>query len=234
MKKWFKYTFCFVLFFILICAIVLGIRAACTTSLELANYRHSDDAQTYIALPFSGNNFQANSYINYGVGRYYLKGKTAATLLAAYKELATTHPEWQFTYAEMGWNGGGRFHPHRTHRDGMSADFMTPVYQLDATGNQIPASLPTYTLNLWGYNIRLDGQGRYENYHIDAPALIAHIAALDQAGKRYDVSIKQVILDPPLLKILQAHPDFSKIKHIHFMQGAAWFPHDGHYHIDFQ
>ncbi|MGL4667052.1 MAG: hypothetical protein ACRCWR_03890 [Saezia sp.] len=233
-KKWVIYTLGSLLFLIALSTIVLSIRVSFSKTLDLAAYQHPTQAQDYVALPFSGKNFQVNSYINYGVGRYYLKSKTAATILAAYDLLEQTNPMWQFTYAEMGWNGGGRFRPHRTHREGMNADFMTPVYQLDADQKAIPAALPCHVFNLWGYGVRMDNEGKYKHYHIDAQALIAHIAALEQAGKGYNVSIKRVILDPPLLKLLQAHPDFKTITHINFMQGNAWFPHDGHYHIDFQ
>ena len=233
-KKYFIYTSALFALFLALSTIVLGIRTALIKTIDLESYQHQQDADHYIALPLSGKNFQTNSYINYGVGRHYLKGKTAATILAAYEALVQTNPQWQFTYAEMGWNGGGRFRPHRTHRDGMSADFMAPVYQLDAEGKKIPATLPTHIFNLWGYTIRLDEQGKYEHYQMDTQALIAHIAALDHAGKAYHVSIKRVILEPPLLKILQTHPDFIAIQHINFMKSSAWFPHDGHYHIDFQ
>ena len=199
----------------------------------LAQYSAQNDAEAYRCLPFSGPNFEANSRPGHGAGRYYLKGKTAATVLAAYAELAQSHPEYRYLYGEMGWNGGGRFRPHRTHQQGMNADFITPVYTLNADNTQTRTVLPCNTLNLWGYNIRLNADGHFEDYHLDTKAMIAHLAALQKAAPLYGLRVERVIFDPPLLALLRKDPDFKKLGGIAFMEKKAWFPHDGHYHVDF-
>lgn len=213
--------------------LVLLARPLFSESLELAQYTAAE-AEKYHALPISGPNFKANSRIAYGIGRHYLKGKAVASIVAAYGELARTHPQYKYVYGEMGWKDGGRFRPHRTHQDGLSADFMTPMLETSPDGKSIPTVLSCSVINLWGYNIRLDSSGRFENLRMDTRAMIAHLAALKKAAPKYGLRLNRVIFDPPLLKILRASPNFSQLRGIRFMEGKAWFPHDGHYHVDFR
>lgn len=211
----------------------LCLRVVWSTRIDLATYDRLTDAEQYMVLPFSGDNFETNSILGYGLGRYYLKGKTAATVMAAYAVLASENPQWRFVYGEMGWNGGGRFRPHRTHQQGMSADFITPVYRFNSRGEKDRAVLPVNIANLWGYNIRVSDEGCFNDYYFDTEAVIAHIAALRDAGKVHGIGITQVILDPPLLALLKKDSTFWRIADVKFMNGRAWFPHDGHYHVDF-
>lgn len=214
-------------------AFFLGGRSLLAESADLGSYSQERDAEKYLNLPFSGANFICNSRLGHGAGRYYLRGKAAAAVLAAYAELESAHPEFSYMYGEMGWKGGGRFKPHRTHQNGLSADFMTPVYKLDAKGGRVAALLPASALNLWAYEIRLDGNGAFEDYRLNAEAMIAHLAALHAAAGRHGLRVERVIFDPPLLKILRSSPGFFRLKSLNFMENQAWFPHDGHYHVDF-
>lgn len=233
MRRVFKLTaiccVCLVLAFIL----VLSGRSILAKTVNISAYNAAHDANTYLALPFSGKNFQCNSMPGYGVGRYYLRGNVAAAVLSAYASLEKAQPGLKYIYAEMGWKGGGAFKPHRTHTKGLSADFITPVYKIGQSGEKVPALLPVSASNLWGYDIRLDSNGVFLNYHFDSSAMVAHIAALQKSSENYGVKIVRVIFDPPLLKILRADPDFKKLQGVKFMETKAWFPHDGHYHVDF-
>lgn len=223
---------------IILAAILAGTGALTLNGLyaqrvDPVSYNDSGDADSYQCLPLSGDNFQASSLPGYGAGRYYLKGRAAVAVLKAYARLAASHPELRFIYAEMGWKGGGRFRPHRTHQQGLSADFITPVRKPDATGKAAPATLPCNTANLWGYGIRLDNNGRYQDYRLDTAAMIAHLDALRQEAAAQGLKIERVIFDPPLLKLLRADPNFKRLGDMRFMENKAWFPHDGHYHVDF-
>ena len=151
-------------------------------------------------------------------------------VVAAYAELESTYPGREYIYLEMGWSGGGNFPPHRTHKKGTSADFLTPMRSLK--GNT-PLNLPVSVINRWGYDLRLTPQGQYQNMELDAKGLILHLAALEKAANKQGWRIERVILDPPLVALLKIHPDYARITPISFMQGKAWFPHDGHYHVDF-
>lgn len=185
----------------------------------------------YAQLPMSGNNFEAYSDALHILGRCYLLSPVTEAVIKAYEELEETCPEQQFIYAEMGWKGGGRFDPHRTHREGLSADFITPM-KFEADGSA--ARLPIGPANRWGYDLRLDREGCLEDICIDISAVILHIQALDRAAREQGYRIKQVIFDPPILLLLRNHQEYNKIQHIRFMEGQAWFPHDGHYHVDFE
>ena len=237
MFKWMR-CLCATLLCLSLCVFANGtslfLRPIFFERVNLQTYNHPADSERYLALPVFGRNFKVNSWVGYSAGRYYLKGKVAVTVIAAYDKLEQIHPQWRFIYAEMGWNGGGSFYPHRTHRQGLSADFITPVYMQGPSGEKVPTVLPVHVMNLWGYGIRVNDQGRFGAYHFDTEAMIAHIAALKDAGHMYGIRIKQVILDPPLVALLKKDKTFSRIADVKFMKGRAWFAHDGHYHIDFE
>ncbi len=223
------------LFFLMLPALAGALWAALCVRAVLAE--EVDTARTgtgeYRALPYSGENFQAYSRFWHTVGRCYVKDATGGAVLDAYKELETTMPDRRFAYAETGREGGGRFWPHRTHRQGLSVDFVTPVLRRQPDGSLAPDTLSCLPWNLWGYGVRLDAAGKAGDLKLDAVATIAHLDALSRAASRHGLSLKLVILDPPLQDILRASPNFRKIARLHFMGKAAWFPHDGHYHVDF-
>lgn len=212
--------------------LVLWTKPWAAESFALSRYTAAD-GEKYYALPFSGPNFTAASRIVHGAGRYCLKGKAVACIVAAYEDLAKTHPDYHYVYGEMGLDGGGRFRPHRTHQQGMSADFMTPARVTGPDGKSISSPLPCNPANLWGYAVRLDNQGRFETFQLDTKAMIAHLAALQKAAPRYKLRVIRVIFDPPLLAILRADPNFAQLRGMRFMENRAWFPHDSHYHVDF-
>jgi penicillin-insensitive murein endopeptidase len=207
---------------------VLGVRASLA---EVANPAQIGSGRS-VTLPYSGKNFQAYSWFWHAVGRCYLKDTLGAAVLDAYKEMEIAIPDRRFIYGEIGWKNGGNFWPHRTHRQGLSVDFMTPVLRHKAEGTYVPDTLSCMPWNLWGYGTRLEA-AKNGDPEIDAEACIAHLVALNKAVATYGLSIKLVIFDPPLLKILRASPNFRKIAGLPFMEKAAWFPHDGHYHVDF-
>ena len=107
-------------FFLIACAVglmALGLRAGIAVTLDpTVSTRKSFDE--YFALPYSGANFRAYSLFWHAVGRCYLKGSAGTAICDAYKKLETTMPDRRFVYGETGWNNGGRFWPHRTHREG--------------------------------------------------------------------------------------------------------------------
>lgn len=65
-------------------------------------------------------------------------------------------PDQVFLHAETGRKAGGQFKPHKTHRNGLSADFMVPV--LDASGTSV--ELPSSVLDKRGDDLELDADGR--------------------------------------------------------------------------
>ena len=183
-----------------------------------------------IELPSSGKNFVGYSDIARLAGRTYVHSQVKSILVGAYKSLETEQPNKVFKYAETGFEDGGQFKPHKTHRNGLSVDFMTPVK--DESGQSM--HLPTHPLNKFGYNIEFDSKGKYEEYAIDYIALAAHIVALHKEAKAQGVDLWRVIFDPKLQPELfkTSYGPYLK-KHIQFSKKRSWVRHDEHYHVDF-
>ncbi|HEY0663858.1 MAG TPA: penicillin-insensitive murein endopeptidase [Thiobacillaceae bacterium] len=183
-----------------------------------------------VKLPTRGSNFEAYSVLGAAAGRTYVHSRVSDVLLAAYAELARTHPGKKYVYGETGWAGGGRFRPHRTHQNGLSVDFFVPV--VDANGKS--AVLPIVPTNKLGYDIEFDASGRFGQYAIDFEALAEHLYQLDVAARTRGIGIAMVILDREYLPKLfsTARGRYLREK-IPFMKGKPWVRHDEHYHVDF-
>lgn len=183
-----------------------------------------------VALPLSGTNYAAHSRLSGVLGRNHLHADAQAVVLDAYATLARDQPSLAFLYGEMGWAGGGRLRPHRTHQSGTSADFMVPLR--DAAGRV--ALLPAHVGNRWGYGLEFDADGQLGERGVDFAAIAAHLRALHQSARAHGLGITQVIFDPPWLPRLFATADGAYLRqHLHFMPRAAWVRHDEHYHVDF-
>lgn len=183
-----------------------------------------------VKLPSRGKNFVSYSKIAELAGRTYVHTTVKKIVLAAYQTLATELPDKVFKYAETGFKNGGKFRPHKTHQNGLSVDFMTPV--VDATGKSV--HLPTHTGNRLGYDIEFDKQGNYQELSIDYEAMAAHLQALHQQAKKAGYDLWRVIFDPTLQPYLfkTQYGDYLK-KNIRFSKRRSWVRHDEHYHVDF-
>jgi penicillin-insensitive murein endopeptidase len=181
-------------------------------------------------LPVAGRNFVAYSGILRAIGRASMHGAVRDTILDAYNELAETAPDLSFVYGEASWPGGGRLYPHRTHRNGLSVDFFSPLRDMMGW----PRILPTTLLNAFGYGVHFDTDGKGHGWEIDFEAMAKHLDALHRAGAKRGVGIKLVILDPELQKKLFETPSGASLKgRLPFASFRAWVAHDSHYHIDF-
>lgn len=182
-------------------------------------------------LPAAGPNFVSYGVLPQLAGRTYVHSKVREVIVAAYHTLEREQPGKVFKYAETGFRSGGRFKPHKTHRNGLSVDFMVPV--VDATGRSL--HLPTHPLNRYGYDIEFDSAGRYDDYTIDYEALAAHLVALHQMAQQHGINIWRVIFDPVLAPKLYAtrHGRYLRA-HIQIPTSQSWVRHDEHYHVDFQ
>ncbi|WP_016956657.1 penicillin-insensitive murein endopeptidase [Catenovulum agarivorans] len=183
-----------------------------------------------VQLPRSGNNFIVYSDIARLAGRTHVHSTVYDIVVNAYKNLEKLEPEKVFKYAETGFADGGKFRPHKTHQNGLSVDFMTPVLN----NNKESVHLPTHPFNKFGYNIEFSPDGFYANYEIDYVALAAHIVELHKESKKRAVDIWRVIFDPKLQANLfkTKYGDYLKT-HIQFSTKPSWVRHDEHYHVDF-
>lgn len=182
-------------------------------------------------LPVSGSNFEVYSSALAKMGRTYVRAKVRDAMLESYRTLEKTAPDVKWVYGETGWKNGGRFWPHRTHRDGFSVDFMVPVVDRETLAK---TKMFLWPYNQFGYSIRFDADGISGKYLIDFHAMNLHLNALKQACASNGLRIKRVIFDPPLQKKLRADPGYSLVGDIPFMKTQAWVPHDSHYHVDFE
>ncbi|MCE0556333.1 penicillin-insensitive murein endopeptidase [Motilimonas sp. E26] len=183
-----------------------------------------------VELPRSGKNFVTYSDVARLAGRTYVHSKVHDILLAAYADLAKSHPDKVYKYAETGLAAGGKFRPHKTHQNGLSVDFMTPM--IDNTGKSV--HLPTYPWNKFGYNIELDSNNQYDGLSIDYPAMAAHIVALHKQARAHGVGLWRVIFAPELQKGLFKTQYGGYLKqHVKFSKRRSWVRHDEHYHVDF-
>jgi len=183
-----------------------------------------------VELPRSGSNFVAYSDVARLAGRTYVHSEVKRIVVSAYSDLLEELPEKVYKYAETGFKYGGEFKPHKTHRNGLSVDFMTPVKNRDG----VSVHLPTYPWNKFGYSIEFDEGGNYDDLTIDYEALAAHIVALDKAAKSYGYSIWRVIFDPELQSGLYDTTYGQYIRtNIQLSKKRSWVRHDEHYHVDF-
>lgn len=181
-------------------------------------------------LPSRGENFRAYSSLGTLLGRNSVHHAVRDTIVDAYADLAVTRPGSRFVYAETGWPSGGRFRPHRTHRNGMAVDFHVPVVDSGDDSRW----LPTHPWNQWGYGLEFDAEGRLGELRIDFEAMAAHLGALDAAARENGLRIEVVIFDPPLHAALFAVDGMAALRtRIRFSPRAAWVRHDEHYHVVF-
>ncbi|WNC70252.1 penicillin-insensitive murein endopeptidase [Thalassotalea nanhaiensis] len=183
-----------------------------------------------VELPSEGNNFVAYSNVARLAGRTYVHSKVNDIIVNSYSNLEQTEPDKVFKYAETGFEDGGKFSPHKTHQNGLSVDFMTPV--LDAKGNSV--HLPTHPFNKFGYSIEFDQVGNFDEYKIDYDALAGHIVSLHKEAVKQGYDLWRVIFDPKLQPHLFKTKYANYLKaNIQFSQKRSWVRHDEHYHVDF-
>lgn len=184
-----------------------------------------------VKLPSKGNNFVSYSATAEFLGRTYVHSRVKEILLASYQWLELEAPQKVFKYAETGFEEGGRFRPHKTHRNGLSVDFMVPV----VNKNGLSVHFPTSYFNKLGYAIEFDETGKYKEYTIDYEALAAHIVSLHKTASEKGVSLWRVIFDPKLQPYLM-NTSYGKYltEHIQFSKKRSWVRHDEHYHVDFK
>jgi len=183
-----------------------------------------------VQLPAEGKNYMGYSIFARLSGRTFVHSEVKKIIISAYKSLEKEQPSKVYKYAETGFKNGGQFKPHKTHQNGLSVDFMTPVINKD--GQSI--HLPTTPFNKFGYDIEFDNNDNYDGLHIDYEAIAAHIVALHKQAKKQGHDLWRVIFDPQLQIELFATKYAKYIKeNIKFSKKRSWVRHDEHYHVDF-
>jgi len=183
-------------------------------------------------IPLRGNNYTTYSYTCYLLGRTFVHDKVKHTVLDAYSICEESCPNKKFLLGETGHRRGGSFLPHRTHRNGLSVDFMTPL--LNGKNNRVKLHYFNYHLfNLWGYGMDFDNNGNGNKGNIDYETTAKHILALEKAANKNGLRIQKIIFHPSLRKKLLATVSGKKISHLPYTKNPVIIRHDDHYHIDF-
>lgn len=180
-------------------------------------------------LPCLGPNFASFAKTACTVGRNHLHPLVRDTVVDAYRALASSHPKRTWQYGEMGNQKGGKLWPHKTHQNGLAADFFVPVVDREGA----PAQVPISVLHELGYGLEFRKDGTLDDLRIDWRAIGAHLLALEAAGIPHHVSIERIILTPDFHRTLFAQvPALLRLAPL-FMKREAWIRHDEHYHVDF-
>jgi len=205
--------------------------AASATESQCFGSTSNGSLKNGVELPSSGNNFETYSHIARIAGRTFVHSKVRDIVVSAYTQLETEQPKKVYKYAETGFKDGGLFKPHKTHRNGLSVDFMVPV--LNENGKSV--HLPTNPTNKFGYNIEFDANGKYKDHVIDYEAMAAHIVVLHKDAKARGYNLWRVIFAPELQPKLfkTKYSEYLK-KNINFLKTQSWVRHDEHYHVDFE
>ncbi len=181
-------------------------------------------------LPASGSNYSTHWQAGRVLNRSFVHSSVHAVVLEAYAELQVTMPGTIFVYGETGWKYGGEFKPHKTHRNGLSVDFMVPVLNEDDESVALPSSV----INRWGYGHDFDESGRKGKLRIDFDAIAEHVYQLHVSATKHDIDIWRVIFDPALQPYLRGSPRWEYLdQYVQFSTRPSWVRHDEHYHVDF-
>ena len=187
-------------------------------------------------FPFKGNNYQYFDKASYLASRAFVNSRVLKTTLATYAVLETMLPDRIFGLMECSHPNGGELVPHRTHQNGLSIDFMSPL-QKDGK--------PYHGLDDMGafhYFMDFTDDGVYDKdstVSIDFETIVIHILELQKQAKKYGLRIKKVLLKTQLRDELYATTSGEKLRESDIYVVKALTPlinklHDDHYHIDFE
>lgn len=182
-------------------------------------------------LAYSGENFRAYSLFGFATGRTFMHSSVRDAVRDSYAELARSHGDLRFIYAEGSWPWGRALWPHYTHRNGTAVDFHVPVRTTDGQVDWMPTSV----LSLFGYAVDFDRTGSSGSQTIDFEAMALHLLALDRAARARGIPISRVIFDVELQPRLFATRAGAQLRgRLAFNARQAWVRHDEHYHVEFR
>jgi penicillin-insensitive murein DD-endopeptidase len=188
-------------------------------------------------IKYKTNNSRYFSFTSfYLVGTGFVHSKLYQTLLDSYNECETTCPGIKFRTMECSLKKGGKTLIHRTHRNGLSIDFMVPKVKNEK-------QVKTYDrIGLLHYLLNFDSNGRLKMnkmVSIDFETMGKHIIALDNAARKNGLAISKVILNIDLKDDFYSTKSGKEVKRrgIYFARNLSKtidMVHDDHYHVDFK
>jgi penicillin-insensitive murein endopeptidase len=187
-------------------------------------------------IPFSGPNFRYFDTTSYLAKRAFLNASVRQITLDTYKAIENACKGRIFGIMECSHEHGGKLHPHRTHQNGLSIDFMTPLLFNGEINHDLD------TLGAAHYFMNFDDQGKYlpdPRYQIDFETMAFHLYNLYENALRNGYEIEKVIWKIELQDELRATTYGKKLfaKNVYFTQHLSTLInnlHDDHYHVDFK
>lgn len=187
-------------------------------------------------IPFYGENFTYFDKDSYLGERAFTNNDVSEIVLNTYDELKTAYPERHFWLMELSNRNGGRIYPHRTHQNGLSADFMMP---------KLKDGEPYYGLDSLGkdhYFLSFDNEGKYsedQSIQVDFNLIAHHILLLEEQARNQGYRISKVIIKVEYKDELFATEYGKKLKSSNIYVVRNLTPlinniHDDHFHIDFE
>lgn len=186
-------------------------------------------------IPFGGTNFRYFDTLSYLSGRGFMNRRVQQTVLQTYDSL--THlTDVSFRLMECSNEHGGRILPHRTHQNGLSCDFMSPLLK-----NEVPSSeLDNTGVN--HYLMEFDNNGVFKEdseFAIDFNTMALHLLILQQKARKNGLKIDKVILKVELKDNLFATAYGRRLQQSGIYFATSLSPminklHDDHYHVDFK
>ena len=142
-------------------------------------------------FPYNGNNYQYFSPFSYYIlNRAWTHSKIVDITLDTYKECEKKLPNHQFLLMECSKKNGGKMNPHRTHQNGTSIDFGTPLLK-----NGKPYKTHN-NLGIYHYLMSFDEKGNSttnKKVTIDFESMAQHILILDKMARKQNMYVKKVI-----------------------------------------
>ncbi|WP_300665228.1 penicillin-insensitive murein endopeptidase [Fluviicola sp.] len=186
-------------------------------------------------FPFNGPNFVYFDSTSYLEKHAFVHQKVYQTVLNTYQKFEQLLPSFEFGLMECSNEHGGKIWPHRTHQNGLSVDFMSPLLKDGISTTDFNSlGLPHYLMDF-------DDNGVYaedERYRIDFNLLARHLLELNEQAHKNGLKIEKVILKIALKDELFATEYGRKLKNsgIYFATKLSELIdclHDDHYHVDF-
>ncbi len=186
-------------------------------------------------FPFKGPNFVYFDSTSYLEKHAFVHEKVYQAVLNTYQQFEQLLPSFEFGLMECSNEHGGKIWPHRTHQNGLSVDFMSPLLKNGISTTDFNAfGLPHYLMDF-------DENGVYTedpNYRIDFNLMARHLLELNEQARKNGLKIEKVILKIALKDELFATEYGRKLKSsgIYFATKLSVLIdslHDDHYHVDF-
>ena len=187
-------------------------------------------------FPFKGVNFKYFSPISYSLlNRAWVHAKVLDVSLKSYEICLQKIPERKFLLMECSERNGGKMFPHRTHQNGTSIDFGTPM---------LKEGKPYYLhhhIGIFHYAMKFNSKGvskLNKKVSIDFETMAQHLLILEKTARKKGMYIKKVIFKIDLKDDLFKSQSGKKLKKsgIYFARKLPKFideVHDDHYHVDF-